>query len=143
MVVSDDYGAGSVPEGEFHYIALISCQRSLGACRKYQVGRSFQLMHRSSVWAKCLDGRNKERLKTGVKEVSTDWVAVILLEPHEAILTDWCLTQVETHSNHLENRLTSNGQNSLLWSLSFIFKTKIYQYLIQLLPHILYIHLVL
>lgn len=37
-------------------------------CRKYPAGRSFQLMRRSYVWAKCLEGRNKERLYLGCRK---------------------------------------------------------------------------
>lgn len=74
VVLSDDDGTGCKPWGKFHNVADISCQRSLCVYRKYQAGRSFQLMHRSSVRAKCFKGRNKERLHQGWrKKVSTHW----------------------------------------------------------------------
>lgn len=62
VVLSDDHEMGSVPWGEFHYAAVISCQRSVRVCRKEHGGRSFQLMRRTSVWPKCLKGRNERRL---------------------------------------------------------------------------------
>lgn len=53
-----------MPWGRFHNAAVISCQCSLGTYRKKntKLAGVFQLMHRSSVRAKCLEGRNKESL---------------------------------------------------------------------------------
>lgn len=65
-----------MPWDKCPYVADISCQCSLCARRKYQAGKSFQLMHGSSVWAKCLEGRNKERLCLGCRTFLLPDVAI-------------------------------------------------------------------
>lgn len=68
-------------------------------------------MRRSYIWAKCLDGRNKE-IPHGP----------FVLEPHVTIIINQRLSQGETHLNKLYNGLPSNGHNSCLLSLSVVFK---------------------
>lgn len=98
VVLSDDYGTGFVPRGKFENVAVISCRCSLDAYTKYQAGRSFQLMHRSSLWTKCLEGRNKERWLYiwGVR--SFHWHrGPFVLEPRVWIVIDQWLTQGLMH----------------------------------------------
>lgn len=57
VVLSDDYGTGSVPWGEFHYVAVISCQRSLGRMQKIPSWQDFSAGAQEFCVGKVLRGK--------------------------------------------------------------------------------------